>query len=288
MEAPQSCAHGKVVSAIQQGHRTSRKISKLKPDTKYAFRVCSVTYGQRSTYVSAGIVTTTLTAPPVMTPPKPAQLTLWLVAGQGAVVDEYSNLKQWQDQSGLDRHAEQTKDDHRPQVEKGVANGNDAVKFDGIDDFIGGDHKIKARTVAVVFKVDSELQYRKDLGQLWGQYAGAGHVALDTRKSNKRGFSFDGDTQQMAKYRLDAKKVEDFSENSNQRKWKYDRWHMVIVEFEEKVSIKNFLMGTLGGKFAVGEHQFGGFIAEVLVYDKKLKGEEGKVLENYLASKYAL
>ena len=54
------------------------------------------------------------------------------------------------------------------------------------------------------------------------------------------------------------------------------------------MNLSSYVIGTLGGSFAIGMHQFGGDIAEMIVYEEELSTEEQTQLYEYIQSSWGL
>ena len=79
-----------------------------------------------------------------------------------------------------------------------------------------------------------------------------------------------------------------FVQNDNSSQWSYDQFELVAVDFENTQTISRQVIGSLIPEFSIGEHQFGGDIAELIVYNTALNSTQRIIIENYLAAKYLL
>ncbi|MFO7936216.1 MAG: hypothetical protein R6V06_01245 [Kiritimatiellia bacterium] len=197
-------------------------------------------------------------------------------------------LSSWEDTSGNANDAVQNSDStRRPNVVNlgSVFNGRNVVEFGGVDDSLTNKVNYTARTVVAVFRVDSALRNSGNLGQIWGQYSGVGHVATDFRHEEAQYdyWSFDGNTNAEAVFARDGA---DFTstpaEDSSEQPWSDDTVHMVTVQYTSDLAVDEHSVGGFGGAW---NHYFGGQIAEVLVFDTTLTSDERAGLE-YLMAEY--
>lgn len=223
-----------------------------------------------------------------------SELVLWLQSDTGVYKDAGStsasdgdNIQEWHDQSGYGNNATQTTTTYQTTYQDNTFNGYPVIRFDGTDDFFDDSRTYTARTVFVVFKVSSSSQSTNKLAQLWGYYGNGAHVAPEPRNNSyNKGFSFDGNATTQAKYALDGITTTSAARNSNEQQWDYDNYTLVFVEFTANKSMTRQVLGSLYNSFSVGAHQFGGDIAEVIVYNKTLLPIEREDVENYLFERY--
>ena len=218
---------------------------------------------------------------------------LWLAADHITGLSDGADLSvAWPDTSGNEFDASQSNAANRPSYYESVINGMPVVRFDGSaeDDYLDDPHGYNARTVLAVYRVDASLQDGGELGQLWGNYDEGVHVAVDPRGGNERGWSFDGDGDENThgRYALFGDSYGSYVEDDNTSQWSYDDFQLVTVEFETTREITRQVIGSLVPPFSVGEHHFGGDLAEIIVYNTTLNNTQRILVENYLAAKYDL
>lgn len=158
-----------------------------------------------------------------------------------------------------------------------------------MDDFLEvSDIQLSSHTVFIVYRMDPNFQDRNDLAQLWGQYDGVGHVALDARRgSNELGFSFDGNAGTRALYQIDGTpKTSEYFANTNLSPWAYGNWQILVVEFEDAVTLDTLTVGHLGATFPIGQHHFGGAIGEIMSFDRLLDLNEYEQTLEYLRANW--
>ncbi|MEX0812796.1 MAG: Calx-beta domain-containing protein [Chitinophagales bacterium] len=219
-------------------------------------------------------------------------LNLWLSAEDISGLDDGDPLSvSWIDRSGNEFNASQSDSVNQPTYHESAINGFPVLRFDGDDDFLDGVHSYSARTVFIVFKMSNTLQKTTDLAQLWGNDADGVHIAAEPRAgSAQKGFSFEGlgSSNTRAQYALNSNAYSRWVSYSNTQAWNYNQFELVAVEFKNVESINRQVFGSLYPNQNIGDHQFGGDIAEIIVFADQL-GETQKILvENYLAAKYNL
>jgi len=213
---------------------------------------------------------------------------LWLKADDLSGMADGTQISSWSDQSGNSHHATQATSSYQPTVQLNEINGLPVVQLDGSDDNLDDNHSYTARTMYGVFRISSTLQQSSMLGQFWGSYGEAVHIAMDARSGNLRGFSFDAApiNTNRGRIALDGGSYGSFAYNSNSPSWSYDQAHHMAVEFEADRSLTRQVIGTLVPNFSVGGHQYGGDVAEVIVYNVVHNDAERSIIQNYLAAKY--
>ncbi len=218
---------------------------------------------------------------------------LWLRAHDITGISSGSRVNiNWIDNSGNSHFASQSDINYQPLFITNALNGYPVIRFDGVDDFFFNAHSYSATTVFVVYKVSSSLQSSSELGQVWGNYDEGAHVAMDARTGNLRGFSFDGTPLNVtqAYYGLDGAAYTGPVSNSNIQAWQYDNYDIVTAVYTSGKSLTEQTIGSLysgpTGNFSIGDHQYGGDIAEIIVFSDALNDARRIIVENYLSSKY--
>lgn len=223
-------------------------------------------------------------------------LEVWLQADQNVFNDagvtlasDGQTVQQWNDLSGNGFNASQLTAGEQPSFQAGEINGLPVVRFDGSNDSFNDDYSgvggITARTVFVVYKASSSLQQTSDLGQVWGYYQGGAHVALDPRSGNLRGWSFDGNGSNQAAYAINGNDEIGPFANNNSSQWTYDQAQVVFAEFNAQRTLSRQVIGDL---INPSGHNYGGDIAEIIVFSSTLPDVQRLRVHNYLSSKYSL
>lgn len=211
---------------------------------------------------------------------------LWLKADDITGITSGNALTtSWPDASGNGNNASQATAAYRPIYNASRVNGKPALTFDGSNDYLDDNRTYNARTVFIVFNDKSATQNASHLAQLWGNYSDGVHVAIDPRTSPK-GYSFDGNGTATAKYALNNNTFGTAIANGNAVAWSYDGWNILTVEFTSTQAITRQVIGSLVPQFSVGTHQFGGDIAEIIVYSDTLGTTRRSIVQNYLSAKY--
>jgi hypothetical protein len=220
---------------------------------------------------------------------------LWLRAGDLSSLSSGQPVNiPWPDASGNGNDATQGTALNQPIYVAGVVNGKAVVRFDGVNDLFYDIHSYNANTVFVVYRVSSTLQDPDMLGQVWGNYDNGAHIAMDARVGNPQGFSFDGTPLNVttAFYGINGSAYVGPVSNNNTPAWQYNNFEIVAVEFTAAKVMTKQTLGSLysgpSGSFPIGTHQYGGDIAEIIVFNNALNATERIVVENYLSSKYNL
>lgn len=211
---------------------------------------------------------------------------LWLRANDINQADN-STVSSWSDFSGNSNDASQGNACYQPIYKPAQVNGMGTVRFDGVNDFFDDVRSYDARTIFSVYNVISTIQQSSDLGQIWGSYNQGFHLALDARSGGGT-WSFDGNGSNQGRFGLFGAAFNSFNANPNSPSWSYDQYEMVSLEFNATRSLSRQVIGSLVPSFSVGVHQFGGDIAEVIVYNTVLNSAQRIIVENYLAAKYNL
>lgn len=221
------------------------------------------------------------------TPQNYTGLELWLKADSLSANDS-DLIDTWTDLSGQGHDATQTGSNRATYIENQI-NNRPVIRFDGTDDYYDDNHSYNSRTVFIVFRTSSATQDTSDLGQLWGQYTAGAHVACDARSgANLQGFSLDAAGGSGGIYSLDNNAFTGVVTNSNTQPWVYDQTHLVVTQFTATVPITRQVLGNLVPSFSVGDHQFGGDIAEIIVYSSELTTTEIDAIKGYLNTKYSI
>lgn len=228
-----------------------------------------------------------------------SSLALWLDADDSstlfidpsctsAVSIDGDSIGCWQDKSGLDRHATMVTANQKPSLRTSIHLTRALVEFDGVDDFFDNFYTYNARTAFIVFRNDTSLQQTSDLGQLWGSYSEM-HIAADARSgAQERGLSFDGSGSMQGEFSYDGENFSAFAENSNSTQWSNDSFNLVTVNFDLTGTINRQVIGSLYPSFSIGTHQYGGQIAEIIVFNDLVSLSDRVKIEGYLACKWGL
>lgn len=188
----------------------------------------------------------------------------------------------WLDKSGNSFNATMSTASYIPKLN--LSDNFGSIEFDGIDDHLEDAHSFTAKTVFIIYKMDSSLQGTGELAQLWGNYT-QGHLAPDPRNAGT--WSFDGNVGTTAKHSLNGgSDTGAASGGTNSNPWSYDTFEIVKGEFNSAVSFTKQVLGTIAPTFSVGDHQLGGQISEVIVYSGNLSVSDTQSIEGYLACKY--
>ncbi len=219
-------------------------------------------------------------------------MVLWLDAGEGVTVDDRGFV--WADKSGNDNHAFQSNSNHQPIYSFNDSINKPVLQFDGKNDHLiinsllaGG---TSGRTIFIVAK--SKVIANKGILVLNAEYAG----------------DLDGSFYQITPeiyVRVSGRK--EFNESAS------DQFSIIAIQNDEndttgdivgwlngvsltpKTTERNATLNILGDKtsigtslYNIGVYAWEGELAEIIVYDYALDGDERKAVESYLARKYGL
>lgn len=215
---------------------------------------------------------------------------LWLVADDILQVDGTA-ISSWSDRSGNANNATQATTGRQPRYDSLIVNGHSVVRFDGTDDYFDDARTYNARTFFSVYNIRSGVQQTSDLGQIWGSYSEGWHVSLDARSGGGT-WSFDGrpslNSGNRGRFGLNGAAYGGFGANPGAPNWTYNQFDLVTVEFNATRTLTRQVLGSLVPSFAVGVHQYGGDVAEVVVYNTTLNSAQRIIVDNYLSAKYGL
>ncbi|MBQ49174.1 MAG: hypothetical protein CMP10_17485 [Zetaproteobacteria bacterium] len=214
----------------------------------------------------------------------PADKALWLKADEG-VEHTDNTISRWADLSGNGIDFINSSETSKPTLNSGSLNGLPTVYFDGVDDFLGNTSSYDAKSALIVFKVSSAVQNTAHLGEIWGDYAAGIHVSVDARSLYN--YSFDGNATDGAAYYISGN---DFGSSTrstaNNGAWEYDTLHFMTTQFDETKTLTQTNLAHIN-TFAVGNHHFGGELAEVMIFDRELTSAERLSLNLYLKEKWS-
>lgn len=220
---------------------------------------------------------------------------VWLDAGDsskrfinsnctGAAINNDDLVGCWQDKSSGNMHATMATTLQQPKLN--LTTNSASIQLDGINDLYDNNRSYSARTVYLVYRIDSILQATTDLAQIWGQYS-VGQVSLDARSLGT--YSFDGSTANRAKHSLSGNPLTaTYEENTSNAPWSYNTFVIMKTEFQNSLSITRQIIGSLFPSFSIGTHQYGGQISEILVYSSNPSASDSQKIEGYLSCKWNL
>ncbi|MDP6794769.1 MAG: Ig-like domain-containing protein, partial [Verrucomicrobiota bacterium] len=220
-------------------------------------------------------------------------LRLWL-DGSG-IGQEGGRVSGWADRTPFGHDVSQSEADRKPTLHSEGVNGQAAVVFDGADDVLGatvnGAGLLSRDTVSlfIVMKQDKASANNALLG--WESNSHLNHLDLLFTYNDRLLFDY-GDAS--AGGRISAAQPE---------RWD-DLWNLVEVYRTQEsgrvaVAGETVFSGTFAGELevdvegaltlgGVGTQQFGGSVAEVLVYNRALSDAEVAQIRNVMATKYDL
>ena len=201
-------------------------------------------------------------------------LNLWLKA-DGGVTTSGGSVSQWDDQSGNFRDAVQANAARQPTHLTGALNGLPVVSFDGAsspdDDHLNFTSNATAQTIFLVNRVDPGAKSLAGIIGRDGADRGIRRYPADRWRYPGDGGDFTNPAG--SQFFIDGSPTSVVAENT---------WHVASAVRSGGTESYSSLGGYYGGR------EFGGDIAEVLIFDRQLNAAERIVTENYLAAKYGL
>src|SRR5690606_33429828 len=235
---------------------------------------------------------TQIAARPAPLPPGPLSvpdLALWLRADDGLYQDaakttpataEGHPVGAWEDRSGHGRDVTQATAAARPTLRLGVAGGEPAVRFDGVDDELRGSDSITPRTVFAVVKMNAEnvCVLGRSGSHFYGWFTQRGNPSrLQIRDGSATPEDDLSTAYAVGQWDIFAGTMAGSGARS-----------ALHVSGERRDS--SALQVPSGGRLILGARQdpdnrlfLDGDIAELVVYDRVLTAEEIRTLELYLA-----
>jgi hypothetical protein len=267
-------------------------LNNLTPSTLYQYCVLSRD-AATNLATSCGHSFSTSAAPPVPVD----QLKLWLKADSGITLQGGTSISQWADLSPTATHATQPLTASQPQLVAGAINGNPAVRFDGVNDFLTFQMPVDGYTGFTILLVSAN-EVAQD-----GTWHGAANAPLFWNETGVWGAVHLSPFQNVIKYR--------FGTGQSGNLPLYFRPSSVGSTFTLTTAVKDgatetlFVNGTQvlsqGGKLPTLQRNratgnlgrgyndntyFRGMIAEVFVYARALSAIERQQVEQYLLLRY--
>ncbi|MCA9247495.1 MAG: PEP-CTERM sorting domain-containing protein [Planctomycetales bacterium] len=199
---------------------------------------------------------------------------LWLdgadVDGDGLAGGNFfpGGVATWVDKSGNGNNISQASGSLQPTNLTNTINGNQVVTFDGTGDYLSDSATYTARTVFAVYRSTTGVQQTSDLAQVWGNYDAGFHVAPDPRNAGGA-FSFNGGGGSTAFWAVGGNDLSTTAvADTGNGEWSMDVPQLITAEFTADKSVTAHLISRLNGTLA--SHNFGGDIAEIIVFDRVL------------------
>ena len=249
------------------------------------------------TYALTAIATdnlggTTVSSPVYITntflPSALSGLKLWLNAEVGTTTNASGQISVWADQSGNGKDARQTTSGNQPSINNGSLNGRPTVRFDGAQRYFTFPSTpftgVTQAEAFVVLKADAEVA-PGTTWSLWNFGSSGGFEAYPDNVSRVREdfgstslFNLGDPSQPLTQYHI-------YNVASSASNW-VGRINGKVLLSATNNSVQFPASPTFGG--AGGVSFFNGNVAEVLVYNRPLSGNERDAIGRYLAARYAL
>lgn len=259
----------------------SKTISGLNYGTLYFARIISNNgVGADSSAIQSFVLDSTFLRP---------NLKLWLRANDGVIIESNAIVSKWRDISGNLNHAIQPSNTLRPTKNLEVINGNSAINFDGLDDFMSTSTALElglndsALEVFIVAKSSSPSE-----GTLLSSEANEYALSLNSNNS--------GITVTPGNYSNTFGAIGDYSN---------DQAHIFSYYLDENgmyirvdgTSSGNAVSGSYKSadqttlSFGIdgsGANNFSGDIAEVLIFNRILSSTERSAIDSTLSVRYLI
>ena len=223
-------------------------------------------------------------------------LQLWLKADTGVTLSG-NTVSQWADQSGNARHATQATASSRPILITNAVNGNPALSFDGVSDFMTFTLPVNGLTGMTLVLVSANSQDQSggitnaaNAALFWNETSSWGTVYLSPYQSNVKFRFGTGQSGNLPSYVRLSPIGNNFSISVATKNGTTDSLYVngsLAVSQSGKLSTiaATQSTGNLGRGYNNNTY-FPGMIAEALVYNRALSNAERQNLENYLTAKY--
>ena len=225
-------------------------------------------------------------------------LQAWLEGDTGVTTDGSGNVSQWQDQSAASNSASQSTTGIQPQTVSAALNGHSVIRFDGASTYLGLPLCISDNfTMVTVFRSNQGA----GTNDQWYNAAGIVDASVGSG-ANDFGLALDANGDVMT-----GVGNPDTSILSTHGGYNDSRGHIAtftrtesngaFVQFVDSVyqgwqsgntsSLTDPPGITIGATQTLAQY-FGGDVAEVLLFNRKLTHDERHQIEGYLADKYGL
>ncbi len=219
-------------------------------------------------------------------------LAMWLAADAAGLTAGVP-LGSWQDLSGNGRHATQAVSGSQPVgtlASSALLNGQPAVRFDGVNDLLGFDGTFLVNTDYTIFIVEGRTSNKAAGYMMGGSVALAQSNLILGYRANTTlthaHFANDYDMT-VAGYTAQAFNVLVCRLDSAGRFFRDTTLNGRLLGHNAVVTkLQAFVGAAVGGAASSG--YYAGDLAEVIIYNRALTGEEHRQVGRYLAVKYAL
>jgi probable HAF family extracellular repeat protein len=271
------------IAEVQDG--TGFLDANLSANTEYFYRVRARNFAGASDYSNEANATTLTGGAGLPT----ASLRLWLKADTGVVRQGTNNsVAYWFDQSGRYNDARQQTAANQPQWVDNVMNGRPVVRFDANSRYFNLPNLLNGATQAEAFVVlkataDTPTATRglwifgsyNYFGNWYGKYPATDGTITEDFGSTAL-FGIGNPTQPLDQFHV------------YNVAGKTGEWTARINGVVQYTTPNNTFGYTSAPKLGFGTSYFAGDIAEVLIYDQTLTGDDRDGVNRYLNSKYVL
>jgi PKD repeat protein len=199
-------------------------------------------------------------------------LQLWLKSDTGVVLDANQKVLEWQDQSGQERHAQNTNPARRPSYPQQIIGPYPSVFFDGVDDFLNFSEITTVRTVFWILKEDQSATFnsRALLGHNTAFHFHRGTEGRFWAANFASPFVVNGTTRMNQLQIIGSNVIVP------------DDFIILSLVTTGNVSASNFAADR-----EILARAWKGDLLELIIYDVPLTNNEVVSVENYLRNRYA-
>jgi len=272
-----------LVAMVQQA--ASYVDAGLSSGALYVYRVKAVNLAGASDYSNEASATTSTVATTIPL----SDLKLWL-KGDTGVYASYGTAANWEDQSGNGNWASQPSATLQPVTVGFGVNGNKALRFDGANDYLslpGFMEFFEQAELFVVLKADADMPPASRSGWRMGGSTSTAHSTYP----NTSGVIIDDfastslNTVGNPFQPLDAPHL--YNAGGKAGEW-ISRINGVMVTNKTVNTFGQRANPTIGASITTSSSFFAGDIAEVMIFNRVLTGEERDAVGLYLNQRYVL
>lgn len=278
-------SNGVFTAVAQVSLATSYVDTNLMAGTNYYYRLRAANLTQWSGYSTLASATTLTNGASVPF----EDLLLWLKADAGLTqIGTNTAVNVWADQSGRDNHATQPTAANQPAWIAGALNGLPAIRFDGVNSYLGTTNFLKGTTgaeVLAVLKVAANPPPSPRFLWWWGTISWVAYTTTSGEIVEGFGtltpYNIGAPAQSLTQYHL-------YDVTGSSGNWGAWINGMLLQQAATNIYGINAHGTYYLGRNPEGGYMFAGDVAEILVFKRPLTAGERGGVANYLFAKYSL